>query len=68
MNDRDKLLVDAKASSDGMTGFGMETGQAPLDEAHTPANLSFNTGALYRDAAPFGSDGPGVAAGKQDQA
>lgn len=65
MNDRDKILLDAKAASDG---FGVETGQAALDEAHTPTSLSFNTGALYLDTAPFGSGVPGVAAGKQDQA
>jgi hypothetical protein len=66
MNDRDKLLTDARASADPFGAFGIETGQVPLDAAHTPANASFNTGALYLDVAPFGAKA--AAAGDQDQA
>lgn len=50
-----KILTDAKASSDTFATFGLSAGQLPLDSAHTPTSASFYTGALYLDQAPFGS-------------
>lgn len=50
-----KLLTDAKAAGGSFAVHGLATGQAPLDEAHTPTSASFDTGALYLDQAPAGS-------------
>jgi|GEM_PF-7043365 len=44
----DKLLTDAKAAATSAISFGMETGQVPIDNAHTVNNAAFNTGALYQ--------------------
>lgn len=44
----DKMLTDAKAAASNAVSFGMETGQVPIDDAHTVNNAAFNTGALYQ--------------------
>lgn len=58
MKNSDKILIDAKAATSSPVTFGLETGQAPIDEAHNPQDAAFNTGALYRGAPPAD---PGVA-------
>ncbi|MDF2631333.1 MAG: hypothetical protein K0R39_5164 [Symbiobacteriaceae bacterium] len=52
MKNSDKMLTDAKAATTSAVTFGLETGQAPIDEAHTVQDAAFNTGALYRGAPP----------------
>ncbi|HYF80933.1 MAG TPA: hypothetical protein VD973_27800 [Symbiobacteriaceae bacterium] len=52
MKNSDKMLLDAKAATSSAITFGLETGQAPIDEAHTPQDAAFNTGALYQGAPP----------------
>jgi hypothetical protein len=48
-----KNLTDAKAAASSAVSFGLETGQGPVDDAHTPKNASFNTGAQYLAATPL---------------
>lgn len=59
MKNSDKMLTDAKAATSSAATFGLETGQAPIDEAHNPSDAAFNTGALYRGAPP-GEPAPGL--------
>jgi hypothetical protein len=65
-----KILTDAKASATGFAAHSLASGESPLDDAHTPANVSFNTGSLYLDQAPFGSraDAPAVSGADQNTA